>query len=91
MVCMRTPTARGRRTCSRKKSSGSADEWQSDLFQAHMVASMQIALTRLKARYWHWVSSVSRPVGQSRCMQRDTSENVQTYVYDVRFFVLKCE
>ncbi|TGZ51482.1 Uncharacterized protein DBV15_02219, partial [Temnothorax longispinosus] len=67
MVCMQTPTARGRRTCSREKSSGSADGSQSDLFQARMVTPMQIALTRLKARYWHWVSSVSEPVGQSRC------------------------
>lgn len=34
----------------RKKSSGFG--WQSDLFQARMVTAMQIALTRLKARYW---------------------------------------
>lgn len=61
MVCMQTPTARGRRTCSRKKSPGSADGWQSDLFHVRMVTPMQIALTRLKARYWHWVSSVSWP------------------------------
>ncbi|EGI63192.1 hypothetical protein G5I_08429 [Acromyrmex echinatior] len=77
MVCMQTPTARGRRTCSRKKSPGFADGWQSDLFHVRMVTPMQIALTRLKARYWHWMSSVSWPAGQSRCQiyGRDTPES----------------
>ncbi|KYN09863.1 hypothetical protein ALC57_17986 [Trachymyrmex cornetzi] len=77
MVCMQTLTARGRRTCSRKKSPGFVDGWQSDLFHVRMVTPMQIALTRLKARYWHWVSSVSWPAGRSRCQiyGRDTTES----------------
>lgn len=64
---MQTLTARSRRNCSHKKSPGSTDGWQNDLFQACMVTPMQIDLTRLKARYWHWISSVSGPAGQSRC------------------------
>lgn len=54
------------------------------IFRARMVTRMQIALTRLKARYWHWMSPVSRLAEQSRCqMQHAATEHaIQIYECD---------
>lgn len=85
-VCKRRrPRAHGRRTSLPPPSSPSPPPFppaknhqvprermvERPIFRARMVTRMQIALTRLGARYWHWMSPVSRLAGQSRWqMQR---------------------